>query len=70
MKAAQETHSYVHRFRNGIVGKATMGPGVFSVEWEGRPDRTILAEYLRWRHCILTDFAERTGNRILVVDLV
>lgn len=70
MKAPTDTHTYVHTFRNGIVGKAVVGTGVFSVEWQGKPDRTILAEYLRWRHSVLADFTERTGNTILLVDLV
>ena len=47
----------------------------FHVEWEPRyPDYkqlfAVLPAYRAWRHQILTEFAERTGETVLVVDVI
>ena len=47
--------------------------GRFDCEWSERPTSAALAaitgEYLPWRNEILTAWAQRTGNRVLLVDL-
>lgn len=64
------TQTHIHRFRNGTIAKAIVGPDGFAVEWSNPPDQTILPEYFRWRESILADFTKRTGKRVLVVTLV
>jgi hypothetical protein len=63
------SQTYIHRFRNGIVATAKLSLNAFNVEWQGKPDKTIVPEYLRWRAIVMEDFATRTGKRILVVTL-
>jgi hypothetical protein len=65
-------HTYVHRFPNGAIATATLRvePPGFEIEWQGRPSKAVLAEYLEWRKTILADFTQRTGKRVLVVNLV
>jgi hypothetical protein len=65
-------HTYVHRFRNGAIAtvKLRVEPPCFEVEWQGKPSKAVLAEYLKWRETILAEFSRRTGKRVLVVNLV
>jgi len=64
-------HTYTHIFRNGIRATAKLNdePPGYVVEWDGKPNRTVLAEYLEWRATVLADFTERTGKNILVLNL-
>ena len=64
-------HTYKHVFRSGVRATATLtdDPPTYLVEWDGRPNRGVLGEYLQWRQTILADFTERTGKKVLVVDL-
>jgi len=45
----------------------------FNCEWSSRPTPALLpaimAEYEPWRDSIIETWAQRTGNRILLVDL-
>jgi hypothetical protein len=65
------THTYEHTFKNGVKASATVDdkPLGLTVEWYGTPTRALLAEYFQWREKIFADFAERTGKKILVVNL-
>jgi hypothetical protein len=65
------THTYEHTFRNGVKATATLNdaPPTYGVKWNGKPNRKVLGEYLAWRETILADFTERTGKKILVVNL-
>jgi hypothetical protein len=65
------THTYEHTFRNGVKATATVtdNPPSFAVEWTGSASREVLAEYFGWRETVIADFAERTGKKILVVNI-
>lgn len=64
-------HVYQHTFRNDVRATATLtdDPPHFAIEWDGRPSRAMVDEYLKWRKTILADFTERTGKKVLVVDI-
>jgi hypothetical protein len=64
-------HIYEHQFPNGVRATATItdNPPGFSVQWHQKPSRELLSEYFGWRETILADFTERTGKKVLVVDL-
>ena len=53
-----------------VLDEAT---GHFDCEWSERPTKALLPaivkEYQPWRNEILAAWAERTGNRVLLVDL-
>ena len=65
---------YTHRFAGGITATATVdgAPGQpgFKVEWsEFPPPVELIPEYLFWRQAFMAEFARKTGQKILVVDL-
>ena len=67
------THEYKHTFINGVRATATVAddPPAFKVQWHGGVlCRELLGEYCRWRESILVDFTERTGKKILVLNLI
>jgi len=53
-----------------VIDEAT---GRFDGEWSERPTKALLpaieAEYIPWRNEIIASWAERTGQRVLLVDL-
>ena len=66
--------TYVHHFPDGITATATLddtpGQPAFHVEWNKFPPPVqLIPEYLRWRQTFLADFARKTGQKLLVVDL-
>lgn len=65
------THTYQHRFRNGLVAKTILShdPPSYRVEWSRQPGPDVLPEYFAWRSGILDEFTKRTGQGILVVTL-
>jgi hypothetical protein len=65
------THTYKHRFRNGITATATLSdnPPGFEVEWERKPTAVVLPEYFQWRESIIADFTRRTNKTVLVVTV-
>jgi hypothetical protein len=69
---SQQQHIYQHTFKNGVTATATLSadPPSFAVEWQGKPTRKMFPEYLRWRASIIRDFTERTGKKVLVVNVL
>lgn len=65
-------HTYTHRFKNGTRATAALtdDPSTYTVEWWPKATASLVPEYLAWRHVVLEDFAERTNQRILVVNLI
>lgn len=62
---------FIHHFPGGITATATVGRSIFNIEWsEIPPPAGLIPEYLRWRQSFLADFARKTGQKILIVDLV
>ena len=47
--------------------------GQFTCDWSERPTKALLPviekEYLPWRNEIIEEWAERTGNKVLLVTL-
>lgn len=67
--------TYIHHFPGGITATAAVDSTVrqpeFRVEWsQFPPPKELIPEYLRWRQSFLADFAAKTGQKILIVDLV
>ena len=65
------THTYHHRFQNGITATATVNtdPPDIGFEWSEQPGLDVFPEYFAWRATLLADFTALTGQRVLVVDL-
>lgn len=66
--------TYTHQFPGGITATTTLDDTpeqpAFRVEWsQFPPPREPIPEYLRWRQTFLADFARKTGQKLLVVDL-
>jgi hypothetical protein len=64
----EQGDTYQHRFKDGTTATLTLPP--FNVEWSVLPTAKIVPEYLAWRHSCFADFTERTGLRVLLVDML
>jgi hypothetical protein len=71
MSNPRRSHIYSHTFSNGTKATATLNsnPPDFRVEWSVKPTMEIVPEYTAWRCCVLDEYAKRTHQRILVVDV-
>jgi hypothetical protein len=53
-----------------VLNEAT---GAFSCEWSEPPTKAMIPgigkEYLPWRNEIIEEWTQRTGKRVLVIDL-
>ena len=66
---------HVLKLSCGLTVELTLdeATGVFDCMWSRRPTKellpAIMKEYGPWRNSILEEWAQRTGNRVLLVDL-
>jgi hypothetical protein len=66
---------HILKFSCGITCEVTLDEktGAFNCEWSELPTKKllpkILREYVPWRNEIIEAWAQRTGKRVLVVDL-
>jgi hypothetical protein len=70
MIAATKDHTYHHRFKDGTVASMTFSATAWNVEWSRRPHPGLMPEYIAWRRTVIEDFTRRTGQRVLIIDLV
>lgn len=63
--------TYTHHFPGGITATATVDHTGLRVEWsEFPPPREFIPEYLRWRQTFVADYARKTGQKIMLMDLI